>query len=88
MNPLIANRTETEQRELAAARRVLELESAALGALGDALEQGFSDAVEVLGSVAGRIIVTGMGKSGHVARKVAATLASTGSPALVVRGSS
>ena len=84
MNPQVANRTETEQRELAAARRVLELESTALNALGDALEQGFIDAVEVLGSVAGRIIVTGMGKSGHVARKVAATLASTGSPALFV----
>ena len=84
MNPQVANRTETEKRELAAARRVLELESTALSALGDALEQGFIDAVEVLGSVAGRIIVTGMGKSGHVARKVAATLASTGSPALFV----
>lgn len=84
MNPQVASRIEMEQRELAAARRVLELESAALGALGDALQQGFIDAVEVLGSVAGRIIVTGMGKSGHVARKVAATLASTGSPALFV----
>ncbi len=84
MNTQVANRTETEQRELAAARRVLELESTALSALGDALEQGFIDAVEVLGSVTGRIIVTGMGKSGHVARKVAATLASTGSPALFV----
>jgi arabinose-5-phosphate isomerase len=77
-------RIEKQQQDLAAARRVLELESAALRALGDALDQGFVETLEILGAVGGRIIVTGMGKSGHVARKVAATLASTGSPALFV----
>ncbi len=75
---------ETQATDLAAGRRVLDLGSSALQALGGALDQTFIDALEVLGTVSGRIIVTGMGKSGHVARKMAATLASTGSPALYV----
>ena len=75
---------ETPETDLSVGRRVLDLESAALQALGGALDQTFVDALEVLGTVSGRIIVTGMGKSGHVARKMAATLASTGSPALYV----
>ena len=57
-------------------------------ALSDASETGlaaiFADCVDLLGRIAGRVIVTGMGKSGHVARKIAATLASTGSPASFV----
>ena len=84
MSPRAEKRTAMEPEDLAAGRRVLDLESAALRALGAALDQGFVEALEILGAVAGRIIVTGMGKSGHVARKVAATLASTGSPALFV----
>jgi len=70
--------------DLAAGRRVLETEAAALGALAAALDDGFVRAVELLHGVRGRVVVTGMGKSGHVARKIAATLASTGTPALFV----
>ena len=84
MSARIDKRIETPDTDLAAGRRVLDLETAALQALGGALDQAFVDSLEVLGTVSGRIIVTGMGKSGHVARKMAATLASTGSPALYV----
>jgi arabinose-5-phosphate isomerase len=70
--------------DLAAARRVLTVEAAALSDLSANLDGTFAAAVERLSSVTGRIIVTGMGKSGHVARKIAATLASTGSPAQYV----
>jgi arabinose-5-phosphate isomerase len=69
---------------LASARRVLALERAGIDALSRALDQSFIDALDVLGAVRGRVIVTGMGKSGHIARKVAATLASTGTPASFV----
>ncbi|HEX7389176.1 MAG TPA: KpsF/GutQ family sugar-phosphate isomerase [Acidiphilium sp.] len=70
--------------ELEIARGVLMTEAAALSALADALGTEFTEAVETLHAVAGRVVVTGMGKSGHVARKIAATLASTGTPALFV----
>lgn len=64
-----------------AAQAVLETESRALIALSSALNGDFVRAVETLLNVGGRVIVTGMGKSGHVARKIAATFASTGTPA-------
>ncbi len=70
--------------DLAAGRRVLETEAAALVALAAALDGAFARAVAMLGQVRGRVVVTGMGKSGHVARKIASTLASTGTPALFV----
>lgn len=66
------------------ARQVLALEAAGLRALSASLDESFARAVDVLQAVAGRIVVSGMGKSGLVARKVAATLASTGSPAMFV----
>ena len=66
---------------LGSARRVLETEIAGLKDLSLALDARFTTAVELLGKVRGRVIVTGMGKSGHIARKTAATLASTGTPA-------
>ena len=66
---------------LAAARRVLKIEADALTAMADGLDEGFVRAIEILLAAKGRIIVSGMGKSGHVARKIAATLASTGTPA-------
>lgn len=84
MSARIEKRNDIRLTDLAAGRRVLDLESAALQALGGALDQAFVDTLDFLGTVSGRIIVTGMGKSGHVARKMAATLASTGSPALFV----
>lgn len=61
--------------------RVLRQEADALAALGSSLDQNFVDAVEALLGVEGRVIVSGLGKSGHIARKIAATLASTGTPA-------
>jgi arabinose-5-phosphate isomerase len=69
---------------LAAARRVLWTEAEALCALAEALDDGFERFVEQLGAARGRVVVTGMGKSGHVARKIAATFASTGTPSLYV----
>ena len=69
---------------LDAGRRVLRTEAEALWALAEALDGRFEQAVELLAATRGRIVVTGMGKSGHIGRKIAATLASTGSPALYV----
>jgi arabinose-5-phosphate isomerase len=65
-------------------RQVITTEAEALNMLATALDQGFADAVALLLTLRGRIITTGIGKSGYVARKVAATFASTGSPALFV----
>lgn len=66
------------------ARRVILDEAAGLHALADAIGQGFEDAVDLILNAKGRIIVSGIGKSGHIARKIAATLASTGTPAQFV----
>jgi len=70
--------------DLDAARRVLRLEAEGVAALADALDGAFSAALDVLYAVEGRVVVTGMGKSGHVGRKIAATFASTGTPAQYV----
>ena len=70
--------------DLAAARRVLDLESRALAALSDSLGAAFPAALDLLVAARGRVIVTGMGKSGLVGRKIAATFASTGTPAQYV----
>src|SRR5882757_6950690 len=70
--------------DLAAARRVLTSASEALTVLADTLDGDFTRAVDVMLAATGRIIVSGMGKSGHVARKTAATLSSTGTPAYFV----
>ncbi len=69
---------------IAIARRVLRTEIAGLSALMEQLDVNFGKAVDLLAATKGRITVTGMGKSGHVARKIAATMASTGSPAQFV----
>ncbi|MBI3912087.1 MAG: KpsF/GutQ family sugar-phosphate isomerase [Armatimonadetes bacterium] len=66
----------------AAAREVLRLEAEAIAALADRLDARFDAACQLLLACHGRVVVTGMGKSGAVARKIAATLASTGTPAL------
>lgn len=66
------------------ARGVLDLEIKGLEALRDSLGAGFEQTVTLLKSARGRVIVTGMGKSGHVAHKIASTLSSTGAPALYV----
>ena len=67
--------------DLRLAQRVLEIEAAAIAALVDRLDDRFESAVRALDDCTGRIIVTGMGKSGIISRKIAATLASTGTPA-------
>lgn len=69
---------------LASARRVLRLEATGIENLLRSLDDSFTHALDLLEKVTGRVIVTGMGKSGHVARKMAATLASTGTPASFV----
>ena len=66
------------------ARQVLRDEAQALCVLADSLGEAFEKTVDCLLGIKGRIAVTGMGKSGHVARKIAATLASTGSPAYFI----
>jgi len=70
--------------DLASARRVLEAEAAALTAMAENLGEAFVSALDVLGATEGRVIVSGMGKSGHIGNKIAATLASTGTPAFFV----
>jgi arabinose-5-phosphate isomerase len=73
---------------IASALRTLEAEAGGVNALAAAIANGlgpaFVEAVELMRGVRGRVIVTGMGKSGHVGRKIAATLASTGTPAFFV----
>ena len=73
-----------EHADLVAARRVVGQESRALARLSEALTERFVDATEILAATRGRIVVSGMGKSGHIANKMAATFASTGAPALFV----
>ena len=68
-------------RLLALARQVLATEAAAILALQDRLGDDFLRAVDVILGCRGRVVVSGIGKSGHVARKIASTLASTGTPA-------
>ena len=73
-----------EHADLVAARRVVSQESRALARLSQALTGRFVEATEILASTQGRIVVSGMGKSGHIANKMAATFASTGAPSLFV----
>jgi arabinose-5-phosphate isomerase len=70
--------------DLDVARSVLSTEAAGLRALAASLDGGFTEAVDLLAQCTGRVVVSGMGKSGHIAHKLAATLASTGTPALFV----
>jgi arabinose-5-phosphate isomerase len=69
---------------LASAERVLRQEATALSLLADSLNDHFPRALDLLMAVSGRVVVTGMGKSGHIAHKIAATLASTGTPSQFV----
>ncbi|MBI2311793.1 MAG: KpsF/GutQ family sugar-phosphate isomerase [Betaproteobacteria bacterium] len=88
--PAAGLRSEAQHR-LATAREVLEIEAAAVAALKDRLGESFLAAVDLIdrqrraqGAREGRVVVSGIGKSGHVARKIASTLASTGTPAFFV----
>lgn len=71
-------------RSIEMARRVLQIEAQAVSALGERLGDGFLRAVELILACRGRVIVCGLGKSGHIGRKIAATLSSTGTPAYFV----
>ncbi|MEM6590158.1 MAG: SIS domain-containing protein, partial [Pseudomonadota bacterium] len=74
----------SDQRPKDIARDVLRIERDALDQMHDELPDGFDAVVELLLGVTGRVIVSGVGKSGHIAAKIAATMASTGTPAQYV----
>jgi len=76
--------SDSDQLLIDSAKRTINLESAAVLALLDAVGPTFATACRLLMNTSGRVVVTGMGKSGHVAGKIAATLASTGTPAFFV----
>ncbi|WP_081533276.1 SIS domain-containing protein [Rhodovulum sp. P5] len=71
----------TQEGSLSIGRRVLTREADAVQMLADALDDNFVKALDLILNARGRVIVSGMGKSGHIARKIAATFASTGTPA-------
>jgi arabinose-5-phosphate isomerase len=81
---LTRNEPGSLEQDLEAARRVLTLEAESLETLKAALGEEFGRALDLLAGATGRVVVSGMGKAGHVARKTAATLASTGTPAQYV----
>lgn len=74
----------TDTNVLEIAKRTFKLEIKALSTLADKLDDQFEQACELIISCKGRVVVTGMGKSGHIGNKLAATLASTGTPAFAV----
>lgn len=74
----------TTDQLIASAQRTIKMESAAVLALAEHIGSDFAHACRLLLGINGRVIVTGMGKSGHIANKLAATLASTGTPAFYV----
>lgn len=71
-----------EKAVVESGKEVLRIEAEAIRALIDRLDESFARAVGLVANCRGRVVVTGMGKSGHVARKIAGTMASTGTPAL------
>jgi arabinose-5-phosphate isomerase len=71
-------------RALERAREVFRIEARAVESLAERLDQRFADAVSMILACQGRVVVSGIGKSGHIARKIAATLASTGTAAFFV----
>jgi arabinose-5-phosphate isomerase len=82
MWPILAERFVTE--DLALAREVLETEAAAIRGLITRLDERFTQAATLIASCRGRVIVTGLGKSGIIAHKIAATFSSTGTPAYFI----
>jgi arabinose-5-phosphate isomerase len=81
---LLPNDAVTDTSLASSGRRVIEIESQALDALAARIDGTFSEACRLILASKGRVVATGMGKSGHIARKIAATLASTGTPAFYV----
>ena len=84
MNPSLKPDHFSPERALDLGRQTLSIEAAAVNALGGRIAGEFARAVELILGCHGRVIVSGMGKSGHVARKIASTMASTGTPAYFV----
>ena len=80
----MAAKSMTKDNFLASGRRVISREADALNLLAESIGESFAAAVRLMLNAKGRVIVSGMGKSGHIARKIAATLASTGTPASFV----
>ena len=79
--PPLPNKTQDfSDADIESARRLFRLEADGITALAESVEVSFSIAVQTLHAVTGRVIVSGMGKSGHIGRKIAATFASTGTP--------
>ena len=74
----------SDQGDLRSARHALSLEADGIGRLAEALDESFGAALDLIAPITGRVVVTGMGKSGHIARKIASTLSSVGTPALYV----
>lgn len=72
--------TDSSREDLATARRVIATERAALDALSDSLDDSFTRATDIIQACRGYVIVVGVGKSGHIGQKIAASLASTGTP--------
>jgi arabinose-5-phosphate isomerase len=81
---MIARKNKPAKDLLDTAKRVLRLETEGLMALSDSLDETFTETLCLLSAMQGRAVVTGMGKSGHIAHKIAATMASTGTPAFFV----
>jgi len=79
--PTMRPQQTTPEHLLALARQVLDIEADALRALSTRLDHDFATAVQLILACTGRVVVSGMGKSGHIGGKIAATLASTGTPA-------
>ena len=73
-----------KEQDIISAKKTIETEIIALREMENAFDGSLSNALDILENTKGRIVVTGMGKSGHIARKIAATLASTGSPSFFV----
>ena len=84
MNPSQSTARFSPERALELGRQTLRIEAAAVDALTGRINSDFARAVELILNCQGRLIVSGMGKSGHIARKIAATMASTGTPAYFV----
>ncbi len=78
------NNPAASEKTLELAKKVLRIEAAAVAALVERIDGAFLQAIDLILACHGRVIVSGVGKSGHVARKIAATLASTGTPAYFV----
>jgi len=83
LNPKI----DTKLDSIAIARRVIEQEMQGLSTLSNRIDNQFNIAIDLIFSLSGRVMLCGIGKSGHIARKIAATLASTGTPAAFVHAS-